>query len=121
MDAPFRPIGDLPDWSASWLSVSVSWPATRRWPEPRSALGLAPPPSQPAAATGKTRGASNGSKQQRRRKPATRALRAARLLRGADSPGGGASATVQEAVESPATAGSAANVIRPAAREAARS
>jgi hypothetical protein len=85
------------------------------------ALGLAPPVSPPAAATGKMRGASNGTKRQRRRKPATRALRAARLLRSADSPGGGASATVQEAVESPAAAGSAAGGIRPAAREATRS
>ena len=85
------------------------------------ALGLAPPVSAPAAAAGKTRGASNGTTQRRRRKPATRALRAARLLRSADSPGGEAPATVQEAVGSHAAAGSTAGVIRPVAREATHS
>jgi hypothetical protein len=81
------------------------------------ALGLAPPVSPPVTAAGKTRAAPNGTTQRRRRKPATRALRAARLLRSVDSPGGEAPATVQEAVGSHAAAGSAAGVIRPVARE----
>jgi len=67
------------------------------------ALGLAPPAAgAPAAvaAVSNAQGASSGTK--RRRKPAVRALRAARMLRAADSPGPENSCAVQGSVASPA-------------------
>jgi hypothetical protein len=82
------------------------------------ALGLAPPPNPSSTTTGKAQATSSGSK--RRRKPSVRALRAARLLRSADSPGGEASAAVQGAVGTPPALGAAGGGIRPVAVEAIR-
>ena len=84
------------------------------------ALGLSPPSSSPPPAAGKARGPSCATNR-RRRKPSTRALRAARLLRGADSSGDEASAAIQQAVVGPVPLGSAGGGIRPAATEAVHS
>lgn len=83
------------------------------------AFGLAPPPSLPATKM-KTGEAASSERKRRRRKPSVRALRAARLLKSPDSPGGERSATVQGAVGSPPALGSAGGGVRPAAKEEAR-
>ncbi len=77
------------------------------------ALGLAP-------AASKTQEASSGTKR-RRRKPCVRALRAARLLQTADSPGKEGPAAVQGPVGKPPAAGPAGDGNRPAALETIRS
>ena len=84
------------------------------------ALGLAPPPNPSSTTTGKAETTSSGSKR-RRRKPSVRALRAARLLSSADSPGGEALATIQGAAASPSALGAAGGGNRPVAVEAIRS
>lgn len=66
-------------------------------------LGVLPAPSIPK---GKPQPAA-GTPKRRNRKPAVRALRAARLLGSVDSPGGGNGPAVQEAPESRAAPGSA--------------
>jgi hypothetical protein len=80
------------------------------------ALGLAPPTSPSAPTTSNAQGASSGTK--RRRKPAVRALRAARLLHRADSPGPEASSAVQGTVASPAAPQPACGEVGPTTTEA---
>jgi hypothetical protein len=84
------------------------------------ALGLTAAVSSSSTSTGKGQPASSGTKK-RRRKPSVRALRAARLLGGADSSGGDASAAVEGAVEGPVALGSTGGRSRPAATESIRS
>jgi hypothetical protein len=84
------------------------------------ALGLTAAVSSSSASTGKGQPASSGARK-RRRKPSVRALRAARLLGGADSSGGAAPAAVEVAVEWPGAQGTADGRSRPAAMESIRS
>ena len=84
------------------------------------AVGLVAACSPASTVTSKLKGGSNGPKRPQR-KPSVRALRAARLLQGADSGSGVGSAAVQRAVGSPVAAGPAGGGIRPAATDASRS
>jgi hypothetical protein len=81
------------------------------------ALGLSPPAGSSPPPAGMAQRAP-GETKRRRRKPSVRALRAARLLRGADSPGGETSAAVQKAAGSPGSPESVDGGIQPAAPEA---
>jgi hypothetical protein len=84
------------------------------------ALGLAPAASSSPAASSKAQQPSSATKR-RRRKPCVRALRVARLLQGADTPGKDGPTAVQGAVGSSPAPGPAGGGIRPAALEAVRS
>jgi len=84
------------------------------------AVGLVATSSPASTATSKVKGASGGPKR-RQRKPSVRALRAARLLQGADSGSGVGPAAVQRTVASPAATGPAGGGSRPAATDASRS
>ena len=85
------------------------------------ALGLMPAPGAWTSPAGKPPGVSSATKRAPR-KPVARALRAARLLVGGDSPGAATAQAVQKAVGNPAPAvpGSAGGGSRPAASESTR-
>jgi hypothetical protein len=84
------------------------------------ALGLTAAVSASSVPTGKGQPASSGTKK-RRRKPSVRALRAARLLHGADSSGGEAPTAVEGPIEGPGAQGTAGGRSRPATMESLRS
>jgi hypothetical protein len=85
----------------------------------RRALGLTAPAAAPAPPAGKTQGSSSRPAR-RRRKPAPRGLRAARLLCAGESAGADAPRVVQPADGSPTAVEAAGGGSRPAATESTR-